>query len=339
MEFFHCCRLAEDTGASVLSLHGSATGRVKKTPPYEKEEKCEEIYPQLSVISQEGNYHSRNEDDRIIEMGQAETTIKMYPSSKHPGFQADWRPVALTSIISRCFEKLVRDFICSSLPATLDPLQFAYRQNRSTDDAIALTLHTALSHLDKKNTYVGMLFVDYSSAFNTIVPSRLDIKLRDLGLNSSLCSWILNFLTDQKQVVKMAGITSSSLTLSTGAPQGCVLSPLLYSLYTHDCTARHSSNVIIKFADDTTIVGLISNNNEEAYREEVSFLTHWCRENNLSLNVNKTKELIVDFRKQERVHTPITINGAAVERVSSFKFLGVHITEELTWTEHITQRY
>ncbi|KAI4892583.1 hypothetical protein NFI96_008380 [Prochilodus magdalenae] len=120
-----------------------------------------------------------------------------------------------------------------------------------------------------------MLFVDYSSAFNTIVPSKLDIKLKDLGLNSSQCSWILNFLTDRRQVVKLAGITSSSLTLSTGAPQGCVLSPLLYSLYTHDCTARHSSSVIIKSADDTTIVDLISNNNEEAYREEVSFLTHW----------------------------------------------------------------
>ena len=264
-------------------------------------------------------------------------TIVPVPKTARITTLNDWRPVALTSIISKCFEKLVRDFICSSLPATLDPMQFAYRQNRSTDDAIALTLHTALSHLDKQNTYVRMLFVDYSSAFNTIVPSRLDIKLRDLGLNSSLCSWILNFLTDRRQVVKLAGITSSSLTLSTGAPQGCVLSPLLYSLYTHDCTARHSSNVIIKFADDTTIVGLISNNNEEAYREEVSFLTHWCRENNLSLNVNKTKELIVDFRKQERVHTPITINGAAVERVSSFKFLGVHITEELTWTEHTTR--
>ncbi|KAI4905268.1 hypothetical protein NFI96_004841 [Prochilodus magdalenae] len=216
----------------------------------------------------------------------------------------DWHPVALTSIISKCFEKLVRDFICSSLPATLDPMQFVYRQNRSTDDAIALTLHTALSHLDKKNTYVRMLFVDYSSAFNTIVPSRFDITLRDLGLNSSLCSWILNFLTDRRQVMKLAGITSSSLTLSTGAPQGCVLSPLLYSLYMHDCTARHSSNVIIKFADDTTIVGLISDNNEEAYREEVSFLTHWCRENNLSLNINKTKELIVEAGSRRECTPP-----------------------------------
>ncbi len=67
----------------------------------------------------------------------------------------DWRPVALTPIISKCFEKLIRDHICSVLPASLDPLQFAYHNNRSTDDAIAFTLHSALSHLDKRNTYSG----------------------------------------------------------------------------------------------------------------------------------------------------------------------------------------
>ncbi len=74
----------------------------------------------------------------------------------------DWRPVALTPIFSKCFEKLVREHICSVLPASLDPLQFVYRSNRSTDDAIAFTLHTALSHLENKKTYVRMLFVDYS---------------------------------------------------------------------------------------------------------------------------------------------------------------------------------
>ena len=67
------------------------------------------------------------------------------------------------------------------IPETLDPLQFAYRPNRSTD-----ALHTALSHLDKRNTSVRMLFIDYNSAFNTIVPSMLINKLRTLGLNTSL---------------------------------------------------------------------------------------------------------------------------------------------------------
>ncbi len=155
------------------------------------------------------------------------------------------------------------------LPALLDPLQFAYRSNRSTDDVIAFTLHTALSHLENKNTYVRMLFVDYSSAFNTIAPATLVAELQTLGLNRSLCSWILDFLTGRSQVVRMGNNTSSPLILNTGAPQGCVLSPLLYSLYTHDCTATHSSNVIVKFADDTMVIGLITDNDETAYREEV----------------------------------------------------------------------
>ena len=69
-----------------------------------------------------------------------------------------------------------------------------------------------------------------------------------------------------------------------------MLSPLLYSLFTHDCMARHDSNTIIKFADDTTVVGLITDNDETAYREEVRDLAGWCQNSNLSLNVTKTKE-------------------------------------------------
>ena len=103
-------------------------------------------------------------------------------------------------------------------------------------------------------------------------------------------------------------------------------------MFTHDCTARHNSNTIITFADDTTVVGLITNNNETAYREEVRDLDVWCQDNNLSPNVIKTKEMIVDYRKKRTEHAPILIDGAAVEQVESFKFLGVHITNRLTWS-------
>ncbi len=219
------------------------------------------------------------------------STIVPIPKKNKITCLNDWRPVALTPIFSKCFEKLVREHICSVLPASLDPLQFAYLSNRSTDDAIAFTLHTALSHLENKNTYMRMLFVDYSSAFNSIVPATLVAKLQTLGQNRSLCSWILDFLTGRSQVVRMGNNTSSPLVLNSGAPQGCVLSPLLYSLYTHDCTATHSTNVIVKFADDTTVIGLITDNDETAYREEVSTLTKWCQENHLSLNIDKTKVL------------------------------------------------
>ncbi|KAK1796834.1 hypothetical protein P4O66_000922 [Electrophorus voltai] len=136
----------------------------------------------------------------------------------------------------KCFERLIMRHIKSQLPPSLDPLQFAYRPNCSTDEAISTTLHLALTHLDKKGTYIRMLFIDFSSAFNIIVPQHLIGKLSLLGLNTSLCNWILDFLTVRLQFVRIGSSTSNTTTLSTGAPQGSVLSPLLFTLLTHDCS-------------------------------------------------------------------------------------------------------
>ncbi|KAK3534961.1 hypothetical protein QTP70_002039 [Hemibagrus guttatus] len=114
------------------------------------------------------------------------------------------------------------------------------------------------------------------------------------------------------------------------SPQRFVLSPL-HSLYTYDCVATSSSTNIIKFADDTSMVGLISNNKETVYLEEIENLETWCPGNNLLLNVSKTKELIVDFStKQERNYQPLIINGTPVERVDSFQYLG--------WVGYIRQQ-
>ena len=87
--------------------------------------------------------------------------------------------------------------------------------------------------------------------------------------------------------------------------------------------AKHDSNTIIKFSDDTTVVVLITNNNETAYREEARDLAVWCQDNNFSLNVIKTKEMIMD-----------DIDRAVVEQFESFKLLGVHITNKLSWSKH-----
>ncbi|XP_061149648.1 uncharacterized protein LOC133163607 [Syngnathus typhle] len=96
--------------------------------------------------------------------------------------------------------------------------------------------------------------------------------------------------------------------------------------------ATYSDICIVKFADDTTLVGLITKGDETQYRLEVDLLTTWCRDNNLLLNIDKTKEIVVDFRKGHTQHLPLTIDGAVVERVSSARFLGVHISEDLSWS-------
>ncbi|KAK3566541.1 hypothetical protein QTP86_034045 [Hemibagrus guttatus] len=105
----------------------------------------------------------------------------------------------------------------------------------------------------------------------------------------------MDFLTNRPQSVRLGNHISSTLILHTGIPQGCVLSPLLYSLFTHDCV------------------------DESAYRERIQSLSAWCSMNNLTLNAKKTKELIVDFRKSNNIrHSPIYINESEVESVSSF---------------------
>ena len=88
----------------------------------------------------------------------------------------------------------------------------------------------------------------------------------------------------------------------------------------------------LKFADVTTVVGLIRDNNNTVYREEVKHLVDWYKTNNLALNIDKTKEIIVDFRRSQPSDTPHLINHTAVEKVRGTKFQRVPITDTLTWS-------
>uniref|UniRef100_A0A8C5H1V1 Reverse transcriptase domain-containing protein n=1 Tax=Gouania willdenowi TaxID=441366 RepID=A0A8C5H1V1_GOUWI len=203
------------------------------------------------------------------------------------------------------------------------------------EDAVNMGLNYILHHLDSPGTYARILFVDFSSAFNTIIPDILHQKLTQLTVPASTCQWITNFLTDRKQQVRLGGITSSTRSLSTGAPQGCVLSPLLFSLYTNDCTSGDPSVKLLKFADDTTVIGLIRDGDESAFRREVEQLALWCSQNHLELNPLKTVEMTVDFRRNPPPLPPLTILNSKVATVDSFRFLGSTISQDLKWTSHI----
>ncbi len=145
-------------------------------------------------------------------------------------------------------------------------------------------------------TFCYKLF--FSSAFNTIMPDLLSDKLTQPSVPTSICQWITSFLTDRQQLVRPGKLTSRTLTISTdGALRGCVLSPLLFSLYTNYCTSKDPSVKLLKFADDTTVIGLIEDGDQSAYRQAVKELAIWCSLNNLELNTLKTAEMTVDFRR------------------------------------------
>ncbi len=159
--------------------------------------------------------------NRSLELCEVPSCFKrpaIIPIPKKPQITGlnDYRPVALTSVAMKSFERLVSAYLKDTTGPLLDPLQFAYRANRSVDDAVNMGLHFILQHLDRPGTYVRILFVD--SAFNTIIPNLLLPKPTQLSVTTSICQWITSFLTDRQQLVRLGKYTSSTRTSSTGAP-------------------------------------------------------------------------------------------------------------------------
>ena len=168
------------------------------------------------------------------------STIIPVPKKYTASCLNDHGPIVLICIVMKTIERFVLTFLKSIIDPLLDRFQFAYRQNRYVYDAVSLGLFYVVQHLDSPDTYATILFVDYSSVFNTIIPSKLFEKIQNVGVPQPMCLWILDFLL-KPQVVKIGGNLSSSLTSSTGMPQGFVLSPMLYPLFTHVCVSCHET--------------------------------------------------------------------------------------------------
>ena len=219
-------------------------------------------------------------------------TSEIIPVPKKPHIKEmnDLRPVALTPIPMKCFERLILPYIKTPMSQHQDNLQFAYRGERSVEDAIVTFLDKIYRHLDKPRTYCRILYVDFSSAFNTIRSDIILRRLQAMGVHPNIVDWISSFLGNRTQYVRVNRTCSSTLITNVGAPQGCVLSPVLFTAYTDDCRAYDNATAIIKYADDTAILGLISNSDDETtYDDETKRFSKWCEENHLHLNVKKDK--------------------------------------------------
>ncbi|KAK7907136.1 hypothetical protein WMY93_015748 [Mugilogobius chulae] len=256
------------------------------------------------------------------------------PKIAVPKENNDYRPVALTSNVMKCFEKLMVRELKINTGNLLDPYQFAYKNNRSCDDAVLTAVHNILQHLEDPKAYARLLFIDFSSAFNTLMPHILLKKLSQWSINPYIIRWYHAFLSERTQQVRVNHTLSHKRIINTGAPQGCVSSPILFTLYTNDCTSSHPNTLIIKFSDDTAILGLMNTNMDSAvFKSQVENFVHWCDDHHLIINVKKTEEVIFDPGHLGD-HTPLCIHGTEVTQVHSYKYLGVHIDSNLAWDVH-----
>ena len=157
------------------------------------------------------------------------------------------------------------------------------------EDAVLHVLNNIYSHLDKPGSCIRLMFFDFSSAFNTIQPHLLAEKLVKMNVSPLTVLWILDNLTNRPQYVKADSTFSDTICTNTGAPQGTVLSPFLFSLYTADCRNTHPSCPMDKFADDTGLTGQITDDDDSHYRQEIDRFVTWCDQNYLELNVGKNQ--------------------------------------------------
>ena len=262
------------------------------------------------------------------------------PKTAHPREPNHFRPVALTSHLMKTLERIVLRNLRPMVSSHLDPLQFAYQQNIGVDDAVIYLLQRSLSHLENTGSTVRVMFFDFSSAFNTIQPSLLRGKLEVAGVDCHLAAWTVDYLTNRPQFVRLQDCVSDMVVCSTGAPQGTVLSPFLFTLYTSDFSYNSGSCHLQKFSDDTAIVGCVSQGDEREYRTVISDFVDWCDRNHLQLNTSKTKEMVVDFRRRGTPHTaPVNIQGLDIEMVESYRFLGVHLSNKLDWSHNTDVLY
>jgi len=160
----------------------------------------------------------------------------LFPNVAQPKESLDFRPISITSILSRLVEKIiVRKYLLYALPQKDIQDQFAYKPTGSTTAALIAVTHHVTQMLES-SSYVRCVLVDYSKAFDTINHSRpiLFLKLGKLSLSSNILSWIYHFLTGRKQAVVANGHVSKWLPISQSIVRGSGLGPYLYIIYAAD---------------------------------------------------------------------------------------------------------
>lgn len=194
------------------------------------------------------------------------------------------------------------------------------------------------------------IFADYSKVFDTVGLEILINKLHKLNFSKTLfLHWLVSYLSDRQQYVQVNDKSSSKKSIMFGIPQGSILSPVLFNLYVADMQQNvGNEGGCLQYADDSALYQHCKVDDLELHKsnleESLSNISSWSSSINLIFNHSKTKAMLFATQQMDRYHNldrenavQMVVNNIPIERVSSWKVLGMRFQQDLQWNDHITE--
>ncbi len=263
---------------------------------------------------------------------------KTSPPSVNP---EDYRPISITPCISKIYERL----ICGKLMKyaehrhLLPDGQFAYRKGLGSCDALLSMVCSFQSSLDKGAESCA-ISLDFSAAFDRINHAALLYRLQLLGIGGSILSIIKSFVSNRTQRVVVDGFRGRTDPVVSGVPQGSVLGPILFIIFTSDMWSV-VDNKLIAYADDATLFASINSPADRAsvgasLNRDLGRIVDWCGAWGMKLSPKKTQAIYFSrSRTMNPVHPPLVLGGQILSIGDTMKILGVTLDAKLTFETHI----
>ena len=266
--------------------------------------------------------------------------IPIPKEGKPAGEVASYRPISLTSIVSKTFERIIERRLRYRLESRkqLTKDQFGFRSRRSTEDALLVATQKIENGFEERKKTLAILY-DFEKAFDKMWRNGLLKKLIELNVPNKFIKWIKNWFTNRQARVKLRDSYSRSRKIKEGVPQGGVLSPLLFIIFMNDILEEINNKQVgkIMFADDLTAYSQGKNKNELKANMQwaTDKISEWATKWKMKINETKTVSLFFSLDELDKHWNPeIKLNGTTIPKEMSAKLLGVTLDTKLTYKEH-----
>jgi len=253
----------------------------------------------------------------------------------------NYRPISILPYFSKFYEKLMYNRLYNFVEKSdiIFRTQHGFQPGHSPFMSL-LSMQDKISNAIENNEYSVGIFFDLAKAFDTVNHEILLKKLENYGIRGEQLKWFISYFENRQQCVCCNDAFSDLRAIDYGVPQGSNLGPLLFLIYINDLPNVSPIMFFILFADDTNVFFSHSSLQTltQVVNTELTLVADWFSANRLTLNLDKTNFIL--FKSHRKIGPSddslrLSINGIPITKVSSTKFLGVHVDQHLTWNEHI----